>query len=258
MVCFGLAIAVALTGMVIPTFSQQPRPVVISFGQPNIWSLEQAHYLLARMHRENLDLQTATLGDLDPNATNASRIDILKTLLEAGVKYDEAVALNNQLLKSDKVFNSGRRQELLTNRSTLHAESTQLARDIAALKIAEAAAKTDAEREPIQAEIDAKTEEKAEVDNQITQTNNELQGLTSASGNFTSVEPSGSFNSDNLKGDLDTLISKVQLINPSIAATLRLDNHIQMQYEIIAKQLTLLRDEVGPGERLVFGTAAIH
>jgi hypothetical protein len=31
-----------------------------------------------------------------------------------------------------------------------------------------------------------------------------------------------------------------------------LDNHIQMQYELIAKQLTLLRDEVGPGERLVF------
>jgi len=48
------------------------------------------------------------------------------------------------------------------------------------------------------------------------------------------------------------LISKVQLINPSIAAILRLDNHIQMQYEIISKQLTLLRDEVGPGERVVF------
>src|SRR6185503_11051585 len=30
------------------------------------------------------------------------------------------------------------------------------------------------------------------------------------------------------------------------------DNHIQLQYEIISKQLTLLRDEVGPGERLVF------
>ncbi|HVG18230.1 MAG TPA: hypothetical protein VNI02_04195, partial [Blastocatellia bacterium] len=32
----------------------------------------------------------------------------------------------------------------------------------------------------------------------------------------------------------------------------RLDNFLQMQYEIISKQLSLLRDELGPGERLVF------
>ena len=39
---------------------------------------------------------------------------------------------------------------------------------------------------------------------------------------------------------------------PKLNATIRLDNFLQMQYEIIAKQLTLLRDEVGPGERIVF------
>ena len=39
---------------------------------------------------------------------------------------------------------------------------------------------------------------------------------------------------------------------PKLNASLRLDNFLQMQYEIIAKQLTLLRDEVGPGERIVF------
>jgi hypothetical protein len=225
---------------------------VITFGQPNIWSLEQAHYLLARMHRQNLDLQTARLGDLDPNAANASRIDILKTLLQAGVSFDQAVGLNNQLLRSDRTFNSQRRQELLNNRSSLQAESTQLARDISALRIAKANASTDAERAQIQSSIDARTEEKAAVDNQLTQTNDELKGLTSASGEFQSAEVPGEFSSKDLAGDLDSLISRVQLINPSIAATLRLDNHIQMQYEIISKQLTLLRDEVGPGERIVF------
>jgi predicted nucleic acid-binding Zn-ribbon protein len=241
--------------MVIPVFSQQEKPVVISFGQPNIWSLEQAHYLLARMNRQNLDLQTAALGDLDPNAANASRIDILKTLIEAGVKFDDAARVNNQLLRSDKTFNSQRRQDLLSRRSSLQAESTQLARELAELKISKAEATTDEDRARIQAEIEAKTEQKAAVDNEVTQTNGELQGLTSASGNFTSTEPSdtsGSFSSDKLKGDLDEIIKRVPLISPTIAATLRLDNHIQMQYEIIAKQLTLLRDEVGPGERLVF------
>jgi hypothetical protein len=251
-ICFLLTIAILLTGTAIPVFSQQEKPIVISFGQPNIWSLEQAHYLLARMHRQNLDLQTAALGDLDPNAANASRIEILKTLIEAGVKFDDAARINNELLRSDKTFNSQRRQELLTRRSSLQAESTQLAREIAQLKSAKAAAETDEERASVQAEIDAKTEQKAAVDNEITQTSGELQGLTSASGNFTSVEPTQSFNSESLKGDLDEIIKKVPLISPTIAATLRLDNHIQMQYEIIAKQLTLLRDEVGPGERLVF------
>ena len=246
-----LTATLLLPAFAIPVFSQS-RPIVITFGQPNIWSLEQAHYLLSRMHRQNLDLQTARLGDLDPNATNASRIDILKTLLSAGVSFDQAVGLNNQLLRNDRTFNSQRRQELLGNRTTLQAESTQLAREISALKIAKSTASTPAERDQIQSNIDAKTEEKAAVDNQLTQTNDELKGLTSASGEFKSAEVSNDFSSKDLAGDLDTLMSRVQLINPSIAATLRLDNHIQLQYEIISKQLTLLRDEVGPGERLVF------
>ena len=40
--------------------------------------------------------------------------------------------------------------------------------------------------------------------------------------------------------------------SPQLNASLKLDNFLQMQYEIISKQLSLLRDELGPGERLVF------
>lgn len=245
-----LIVSLLLTGSVRPT-SAQSRPVVITFGQPNIWSLEQAHYLLNRLHRQNLDLQIAPLDALDPNDANASRIDILKTLLSAGVTFDQAVGVNNELLRRDREFNSDRRRQLLENRSSLQAESTQLARDISSLRIAKANATSDAEKAQIQTSIDAKTEEKAAVDNQLTQTNDELKGLTSSTGDFKSatvpdMKPS------TLQGDLDNLIDKVQFVNPSLAATLRLDNHIQLQYEIISKQLTLLRDEVGPGERLVF------
>ena len=244
-----LIISLLVTGFSHPVFAQH-RPIVITFGQPNIWSLEQAHYLLARMHRQNLDLQTAPLGTLDPNATNASRIDILKTLLQAGVSFDQAVGLNNELLRQDKTFNAGRRRQLLNNRSSLQSESTQLAREIAALRIDKGNAATEAEQAQIQESIDAKTEQKAAVDNELTQTNDEVKGLTSASGEFQSATVPES--AGPITGDLDNLISRVQLINPSIAAILRLDNHIQMQYEIISKQLTLLRDEVGPGERVVF------
>ena len=255
LLCCLLSATLLFSGTAIPAAAQE-RPVVISFGQPNIWSLEQAHYLLARMHRQNLDLQTEPLGNLDPNAANASRIEILKTLLEAGVKFDDAVRVNNRMLRRDKAFNSRRRQELLGRRSTLQAESTQLARDIAQLKSAKAATEDEAEGERLQAQIDARTEQKAAVDNELEQTNTELEGLSSASGSgeFQAADLSdlGSFNSERLEGDLDEIISQVQLVDPTIAASLRLENHIQMQYEIIAKQLTLLRDEVGPGERLVF------
>lgn len=242
--------------LLLPVFAlpvaAQERPIVITFGQPNIWSLEQAHYLLARMHRQNLDLQTAALGNLDPNVANASQIDILRRLLSASGSFDQGIGVNNQLLRSDRTFNSQRRQQLLNDRSSLQAESTQLSREISALRSAKANAPTAAERDLIQSNIEAKTDEKAAVDNQLTQTNEELSGLTSASGDFQSPETSNEFSSQALAGDLDSLIKGVQFVPPSIAATLRLDNHIQLQYEIISKQLTLLRDEVGPGERLVF------
>ena len=165
------------------------------------------------------------------------------------MKFDQAMAVNNELLRRDKEFNTDRRQQLLNNRSTLGAESTQLARDISALKSAKAKASNEDEQAEIQRSIDAKTEEKAAVDNELKQTNDELKDLTGNTGKFeaptTDLIPS---TPTTLTGDLDKLIEKIQPISPSIAATLRLDNHVGMQYEIISKQLTLLRDEVGPGE----------
>src|SRR5205085_3007864 len=52
----------------------------------------------------------------------------------------------------------------------------------------------------------------------------------------------------------DAAAKQIEKFNqaPKINASLQLDNFLQMQYEIISKQLSLLRDELGPGERLVF------
>lgn len=236
-----------------PRVVAQERRVVVSIGQPNIWSLEQAHYLLARMHRQNLDLQTAELGAIDPNETNAQRIDIVKLLVSAGFKYDEAVGMNNRLLKSDKSFNSQRRQELLQQRSALQAQRTQVASEITELKILKSKTKDEDEKKVIQEQIDAKTEQKAAIDDELAKVNDELSGLSSASGNFESAATSDGFDATKFSSGskLDALIPATA-ITPKIAAAQRLDNHVGMQYEIIAKQLTLLRDEVGPGERLIF------
>src|ERR1044072_9304439 len=91
------------------------KPVVVSFGQPNIWSLEQAHYLLARMHMTNLDLQAKALtdDDLDPNRITGTRIQIIKQLLEIGAQFDQGIGFQNQRIVENARFNDERRRNLI-------------------------------------------------------------------------------------------------------------------------------------------------
>jgi hypothetical protein len=181
-----LVIFIFLACLPLPINSQE-KPIIISFGQPNIWSLEQAHYLLGRRHRQNLDLQTAELGDIDPNEINARRINIVKSLLQAGFKYDEAIRINNQLRKNDKTVNSQRRPELLAQRSALQAESLQLSREIASLKLAKSKTKDADEKAALDEQIEAQTEQKAAVSEQLAQVNDELKNLSTIFGDFQSA-----------------------------------------------------------------------
>jgi len=96
-----LIISLFLTGLLPLTGLAKERkrkPIIVSFGQPNIWSLEQAHYLLARMHMTNLALQAKALSDedLNPNATHGTRIEIIKQLLEVGASFDQGIGFQNQ------------------------------------------------------------------------------------------------------------------------------------------------------------------
>jgi tetratricopeptide (TPR) repeat protein len=111
------------------------------------------------------------------------------------------------------------------------------------------------------AEIKQKQEEQAAVDKEIGFYNDELTTLGAAptgtpqapslSGTpFDKSKLPSSVLDEVVKDDVKKLLDAAH--DPRLDASSVLDNHIQMQYEIIAKQLTLLRDEVGPGERLVF------
>ena len=232
------------------------RPMVVTADQPNIWTLEQAHYLLAQMHRRNLDLKATALDNLDANAINGISVDALKTLLAVSAEFDQAVGTNNRLLRDEKSFSANRRRELIGRRTRLQDESLNLTRQIAELKIKKLQAKTDEEKAAIQSQVDEATIVQATVKEQISETNEELKTVTST-GNFESLDleapttnGSGTYN-----GLFQETAKKVidQFNNsPKLNASLRLDNYLQMQYEILSKQLTLLRDEVGPGERLIF------
>ena len=250
---------IGLTGGMTPVRAQK-RVIVVNADQPNVWTLEQAHYLLAQMHRRNLDLRAKKLEDLDPNAINGLRFDLLKMLIEAGVSYSEASGFTNKLLKENKELSAKRRPELLAERDQLRKESLQATREISELEIEKAKATSQEDKDRLAAQIAAKTSLRSQIDKEIEFKENELRTLGDASGEFKSTEPQAQFDKSKMPESVfdeafkSTTKSLIERFNqsPSLNASLMLDNFLNMQYEIIAKQLSLLRDEVGPGERLLF------
>ena len=251
-----LVVILLLSGLRFPVYAQ--RPIIITIGQPNIWSLEQAHYLLSRMRAENLQLSNRrpTQDDLDPNAANGTRIQTLKMLLDISAALDMPLGRTNKLISTDKQFNQQRRQDLLTRMDTLYSDLDRVTGELAVLKVQREKMNSDgsddATKKAKDAEVEAATAKQDVTKARLTATSDELKGLTSTSGDLKGPTLSGSSSSlpDSIVDKL--LKDGANLDDPRLSASTILDNHIQLQYEMVAKQLTLLRDEVGPGERLVF------
>ena len=239
--------------------AQDQHAIVITADQPNVWTLEQAHYLLAQMHRRNLDLKAANLGDLDPNAIDGVNIDVLKTLLEASAEFDQAKGFNSSIVKDQKEFNANRRMDLLRRRAQLQDDQLELANQKAKLQVLLARTTDETERKNLETAIAEIEVTQGAVKAQVTQIDEELKITPGSTGDFQMVSPQTSFDRFKLAGANDsafqTAIQKaIESFSaaPKLNASLRLENYLQMQYEILSKQLTLLRDEVGPGERLIF------
>jgi hypothetical protein len=238
----------------------QKRIIVVNADQPNLWTLEQAHYLLAQMHRRNLDLRAKNLEELDPNEIAGLRFDVMRMLVEFGATFNQADLASNRLVSANQSFNAERRQQLLTERDGLRRESVNLAGEIEALETEKASTEDKDAQKVLDAKIAAKTNRLTRVDKEIETLNGELATLTAPSGQPTATNGGATFDASKLpKSEFDEAFKaaaakQIEKFNqsPQLNASLKLDNFLQMQYEIIAKQLTLLRDEVGPGERLLF------
>ena len=94
--CVSVAVSIGLllSGLVVPFQAQnrsaEDRVIVINAEQPNLWTLEQAHYLLAQMHRRDLDLRAKSLDDLDANEIAGLRFDVMRMLVEFGATFNQA------------------------------------------------------------------------------------------------------------------------------------------------------------------------
>jgi subtilisin-like proprotein convertase family protein len=240
--------------------ARQKRVIVVNAEQPNLWTLEQAHYLLAQMHRRNLDLRAKRLEDLDPNEIAGLRFDVMRMLVEFGATFNQADLASNRLFSENRTFNSERRQQLINERDELRRSVRGLNAEIEDLEVEKAGAEGEDEVKRIDARIAAKTARRDSLTTEIGQIDTELGTLTAPSGSPTATTGGATFNPEKLPNSIfDEAFGRaagkqIEKFNesPKLNASLRLDNFIQMQYEIISKQLSLLRDELGPGERLVF------
>jgi hypothetical protein len=266
----------------LPSMVQaQVKKVSVTVGQPNIWSLEQAHYLLAQIRERNLGLRNPPLkpDDLDPNATNATRLDVLRTIFEMGVNFSQDIGINNGIARNNQALsqknqafsqqnlelNQARQQELVIRRSSLFNQKNELLTEKSRLisekeSLVGNGAKEE-ELKPKDAAIRANQSEIDATDAQINNIETELAklslnntaGPTTLSG--TTASNAGAMDkslSERLGQAMLTEAQKSAAANTRLAASLKVDNYVQMQYELLAKQLTLLRDEVGPNERLIF------
>ena len=240
--------------------AQEDRIIVVNADQPNVWTLEQAHYLLAQMHRRNLDLKAKSLEDLDPNEIAGLRFDVMRMLVEFGATFNQADLASNRLFSRNQAFNTEQRENLLAERAGLRRESLRLTGEIEELETQKADTTDEDEIKRLDAKIAAKTNRLARVDKEIELINDELETLNAPSGELKATEAGAGFDPNKLpksvfdKAFEEAAKMQIEKFNqaPRLNASLRLENFLQMQYEIIAKQLTLLRDEVGPGERLLF------
>lgn len=274
---FALLSAIVLLSQ-IPLVSDAQRPwptttgpLDIMISRPSIWTLAQAHYLLAQMHKDDRALKLKALGDLDPNAINRRRIEVLQTLLGITGEFDQTAKVKNDILQQRNETNVARTQTVQAELDRRNNDLIQTDRDLYFITVdlnrLKAATPPDADAIKAKtAEQEAKNVEKQAILDRITALNSEATRLQSENVNTNLPGLTGPFSGPQptpspLASKLNNLIDNTFLTNlykdainssSALQASAQLDNYIQGQYELIAKQLTLLRDEVGPNERVIF------
>lgn len=245
----------------------QRQEMTITIGKPNIWSLGQAHYLLANMRNTNRGLKVASPGELNPNSINGARLDVLRTLLGIEAQFSMPQALQNTVAQQQFQADFARKQSAIARLDELSGEQLKVIREISDLDIELAklgpqppedqrVAETERRRQELTQGRAAKVVLRDAIAGQITTVGTQANAAATLN-NLQTAMPLGTPSTPSLPaegiGDIKELITK--MLNggiPDADASQKLDNYVDMQYEVIAKQLTLLRDEVGPDERLVF------
>ena len=273
-----LRLAVFISVSVSCLFSQSTVPeqsrykVTVTPGTPSIWSMEQAHYLLNRLRANNdaITTKVPSAEDLDANAVNGIRLNAKQTSLGVSAAFDQTIATQNKIALQQFDQSSSRhsesqkqadrmRAQLYQDQITLADLNGQAARLTAQKSIlpADSPQRVDLDRTITDVTGRAKAlTDKNEATAKYIQTLDAQAGTQPAGPTFgkpalpaSEAEPPRLLN-ESVTRLLNNLTSGNT--NPRIAASDVLNRFVGMQLEIVAKQLTALRDEVGKGQRIVF------
>lgn len=250
----------------------------VSVGKPSLWSFAQAHYLLANLRERSQAIQTKGLTDrdLDANAVNRTRIDMLRSIVSGEVGFDQSIGTQNQLKLQQHQNNLQRSNALQATLDQRRNEFLNAVHDITVFESRRARLNAElptpipanpppdvvekqktikkleklievrtAEKTALDAEMDVITKQLGVIDTALGAT-----ALQSVFGTETPKTPT--LTGLLTKEEILAVLGANQANSPKLTASTALDNYIQLQYELIAKQLTLLRDEVGPNQRIVF------
>jgi hypothetical protein len=250
---------------VLGAIAQSPSPLPffrVGLGEPSIWSMEQAHYLLSRMGARSQGL-LATLPkdtDLDVTAANGLRYNALRTLLGISAGYDANLALPNQIAAQRLTADNQRYADLQTELTKLNKDQIATIQQIATLNVQKAQVPAgsdgDALRTQLQSQIDPLTVQQTAQQARIDQITKDLTTLSSASTTLSLPQnPSPSPNGNFTLSDPAVKILKdngISLDGGKLNTSAVIDAFVQLDQELIMKQVTMLRDEAGSGRRIVF------
>jgi hypothetical protein len=234
--------------------------VIVDLGTPQIFTMEQAHYLLERNRALDLGLQEQNPSPLNPNDTAGVRASALQTLFSGSVSFDAALGAKNRAAVTQ--FNSQVAQynALYSQRAVYMAQQAAVTGALAAAQI---------QLQTLQAASPPAAQAIAQQQNLISQLtaqntmlSSEITSLDSVIGtaptvpNISTSAPADETTATAL-GSNSTFDNIVKGFNTGpgaskLSASVQLDNYVNFQYEMVAKQLTLLQDQAGPNSRVLF------
>lgn len=235
--------------------------VIIDFGAPHAWTMEQAHYLLERNRAHDLGIAEKDPGQLDPNDTVGFRVQALSTLLSASVQFDQSIGAKNRAGLQAFQAQLAQYNSAITQRAAVSAQLAQISANLQtaneALTTLQAASTPDTVAiTQQQAIISGLTAQSTALNSEVTALNTTLASAPTLP-SLAGAEPSADETTQSALVDNPLFDNAVKAFNPGtggsrLSAEQQLDNYINFQYEMVAKQLTLLRDDVGPNSRVLF------
>jgi hypothetical protein len=242
----------------------------ISIAQPKIWQFERVSALLDGLLRDVEGVSLADLNQLDPSQQNAAALKFIQTALEVGVQYDQGAAVNNaNTLSNYNELHASQSQQLqqyntymqtLANeRDRLAAQYTASSNEVNALTALEATGPLTAAQTK---QLEEATSKQASTQASLASVNSLISGAGAApsltapptvTGTSVQAPASGSSMASSLSGFSDVLKNlpdgvqknlSAALQSPSYPATKRLDNFITLLYERLAREISVLQDDL--------------